>query len=220
MWVAPYILIWAILLLYAYFVESNPFLKRNRLFTNLVFIPPILFGLTTNFILRSIGIEDIWRFNTLIVLFSFVIFIISIFRYGLLELKITVHGYHLHNSIKAVFNGSALLNHKFKNDLAKIQLYCQKISNSLVDNVNAELQKDLLVISNSVNYLQETVSDFKSRTSSTPAIKDNQNLNDIIEGAIISISPYLQNIEINKEFTDFQLFCDHYQMKEVFIIYF
>lgn len=70
-WVAPYNLIGVLLLIYAYFIEGNPLLKRNRVFTNLIFVPPILFGLTTNFILRGIGIDNAWRSNTVIVLDAF-----------------------------------------------------------------------------------------------------------------------------------------------------
>jgi two-component system, sporulation sensor kinase B len=217
LWVAPYILIGVFLLMYAYIKEDNLFLKQNRFFTNLVYIPPILFGLITNFILRGIGIDDIWRYNPLIVFLSFIIFIIAIFRYGFLEIKITVQGYHLQRTMQTLFSGTVMLNHKLKNDLGKINLFCEKINQYADQFHHPELKQDIQIIKNSANHLQELVSNFQSRTADTPLIKNLNNVKEIIENCILSLSPSLQNIQINRNYyTDIELFCDEKQMNEVF----
>jgi len=217
LWVGPYILAGVAVLVSAYMKESNPFLKKNRFFTNLVFIPPILFGLTTNFILRGFGINDIWRYNPLIITFSFIVFIIAIFRYGFLEMKVTVHRYHLQHSMQSLFNGTVLLNHKLKNDLGKIQLFCEKIHQFAQEHQHSELTEDVQIIKNSASRLQEVINSFQNRTADISPVKTLNNVKQIIESCILVLSPSLQNIKINRNYdADIQIYCDEKQMNEAF----
>ncbi|OIJ17226.1 hypothetical protein BKP37_01470 [Anaerobacillus alkalilacustris] len=116
-WVTPYIICGIVLLLYAYFREQHPSKKRQRFFVNLAFIPTITFALITNYILRSMNIEDFWRYNYWIVSFGAIVFFIGLIRYSFMGLKLQVHHQQYGYTMPEIKTGTALLNHVLKNDI-------------------------------------------------------------------------------------------------------
>ncbi|MFN7249520.1 MAG: ATP-binding protein [Anaerobacillus sp.] len=115
LWVTPYILCGIALLVYAFIQEQHRSKKRQHLLVNLAFIPTITFGLMTNYILRSLNIEDLWRYNYWIVFFATIVFIIGLIGYGFMGLKLQVQRQEY--LVPEVNSGTALLNYVIKNDI-------------------------------------------------------------------------------------------------------
>jgi signal transduction histidine kinase len=116
-WVIPYIICGIVLLLYAFIKEQHPSKKRQRLFVNLAFIPAISFALFTNYILRMMSIDDLWRYNYWIVSFATIVFFIGLISYGFMGLKLQVQRQQYAHTTPEINSGTALLNHVLKNDI-------------------------------------------------------------------------------------------------------
>lgn len=115
LWVIPYILCGVVLLVYAFIQEQHPSKKRQRLLVNLAFIPAITFGLFTNYILRILNIDDVWRYNYWIVFFATIVFILGLIGYGFMGLKLQVQRQEY--TVPEEHSGTTLLNHVIKNDI-------------------------------------------------------------------------------------------------------
>ncbi|MFV8826409.1 sensor histidine kinase [Alkalihalobacterium sp. APHAB7] len=120
LWVIPYILCGVVLLVYAFIQEQHPSKKRQRLLVNLAFIPAITFGLFTNYILRILNIDDVWRYNYWIVLFAAIVFFIGLISFGFMGLKLQVQRQQYALRTPEINSGSTLLNHVLKNDINKM----------------------------------------------------------------------------------------------------
>lgn len=216
-WVVPYILFGVCLLLFAYMKETHPILKRNRFFTNLVFIPPILFAVTTNYILRAFGNHDSWRYNTNIIIMSFIFFIVALFKYGLLHIRLNVHRLYWKQSMQSIFTGTAMLNHKLKNHINKLQLFCRTIEQYANERNDDDMLTNVQNMKRTIERLQLILSDFQSKITIRSSEKKCENIAEIMEESILSLHPMLQQIQIEKNYDPpIVLYCDKQQLKEVF----
>ncbi|WP_432199327.1 ATP-binding protein [Anoxybacillus gonensis] len=217
-WVAPYIVFGICLLLLSYIKETHPILKRNRFFTNLIFIPPISFALITNYILRAFGDHDSWRYNTDMIIISFSFFIVSLFKYGILHIRLNIHRLYWKQSMQSIFIGTAMLNHKLKNDISKLQLFCRRMEQYANEQHDNELLSNIQNIQEVVQHLQATLSKFQSKITFRSSEKKRENMEEVMEESISSIRHMLNQIQIETNYdSTIILYCDKQQFKEVFV---
>lgn len=217
-WVAPYIMFGVFSLVFSYIKETHPILKRNRFFTNLIFIPPILFALITNYILRAFGDHDSWHYNTDMIIISFCFFIVALFKHGVLHIRLNIHYLHWKQSVQSMFMGAAMLNHKLKNDINKLQLFCRTIEQYANERHDNELVTNIQNIQEVVQHLQATLSKFQSKITIRSFEKKRENMEEIMEESISSIRHMLNHIQIETNYdSTIILYCDKQQFKEVFV---
>lgn len=102
-WVVPYIIIASYLLLDSLMNEKNSIIKRDRFNSCLAIIPAMLCFMVNNFILDSIGIKEMYRYNSLAILFSVIVFVISILKHGFVGLRISIQTQKLDYTVTAHF---------------------------------------------------------------------------------------------------------------------
>lgn len=215
LWVTPYILFGVGCLIYSFLREDNPYVRLNRLYTNLAFIPAVLFGLATNFLLRSIGIDDSWRYNSWIIAFSFGIFVISIFKFGFVEVQLSIQRRKLNHAMRTVSSGTAFLNHALKNDLGKIKLFGEKIKFFAVDSGQKDLEEDIRVILDSYQRIQSLMIKIQNQIKESDLTLYENSLINIIENCLRQLKPKLKDIQIDRKYrNDVKFLSDRSQLEE------
>jgi two-component system, sporulation sensor kinase B len=220
LWTVPYTIVSSYFLVIAYLKEENPFVKRNRFYTNLAMIPAYSYAILTAFVLRAIGIDDLWRLNTVFTTVSFGIFLIAIFRHGFADIKLSIQRQRINSSIRAMMAGTAMLNHSLKNDLGKMKLYSYKIQKFARQSGQTELEKDIAIILNTYEHTQATLEQIHRQTKDHPLRLQEHRFVDIIESCLQTLAPLCDRakVTVTKKYpdTDIRLFCDSSQLTEVF----
>jgi two-component system, sporulation sensor kinase B len=219
-WTVPYVMTGSYFLIIAYFKEENPFVKRNRFYTNIAIIPAYSYALIANYILRALGIDQLWRLNTLFTTISFGLFLIAIFKHGFADIKLSIQRQRINSSIRAMMAGTAMLNHSLKNDLGKMKLYSYKIQKFARQSGQTELEKDIAIILNTYEHTQATLEQIHRRTKEHPLRLQEHHFIDIIESCLQTLAPLCDRakVTVTKKYPDIDihLFCDSSQLTEVF----
>lgn len=88
LWAGAYFLTGDLLLVYSYFQEKNPQIKREKLLTGLVLIPSSLMAININYVLEYVGYPFAWRYHAVSIVLLFVVFVFFSIRFGFLGVKI------------------------------------------------------------------------------------------------------------------------------------
>ena len=155
LWALPYCALGTVLMLSK--KESHPLLQRTHRLTCLAVLTPILFSAVMNYLLPSFGYYEMWRFNTWIIGFAFIVFVFALFTYGFLGVQVLIRRLQLGTTLRAITSGTAMLNHAIKNDIGKMKLFGEKIRRHAEKTGQHELLDDIQVIMNSAAHVQEMI---------------------------------------------------------------
>jgi signal transduction histidine kinase len=216
-WVVPYILGANTLLLYSYLRENDK-VKVQRLMTCILIIPGTLFAMMTNYVLRAFGVDHAWRYNSWLTIIIFVAFMVSIFKYGVLGIRLKYEKLSRDSSMKAITSGTTILTHALKNELSKIAVCAENLEHHI--NNNQKFHENTKIIQTSVNYLLQLTDKFKDTLHFRNLEEKPNNLIDILERALEISKPSLKSknitVTINCRFKE-KILCDETHIQEVLI---
>jgi|DewCreStandDraft_1066081.scaffolds.fasta_scaffold00075_90 signal transduction histidine kinase len=200
-WVVPYMTIGTIFILSR--KEWTRTARQIHWMTSLVVLPAALFVTVMNYILPSLGFIQMWKYNTVIVAFAFIIFLITLFNYGFMGIRVLIQKRQLDSTLRAITSGTAILNHGIKNDVGKMKLFCEKIKNYAVKTEQLELEEDIAVIMASANHIQEMIRRVHQQTQDLMLQTEKTNLADIVDQVLMSLEPRIndQQIKIVKNYS-------------------
>ncbi|MDP5272820.1 sensor histidine kinase [Chengkuizengella axinellae] len=193
-WSVVYVILGSILILTKR--EELPNLKRNHILTSLSIVPTVLFVLVMNYVLPSFEIYRMWKYNTWIVIYGSLVFMLAIFNYGFLGMQLLIERKKLDITLQAITSGTAILNHAIKNDAGKMRLFGHKIKSYAQSTEQKELEEDIEVILKATSHIQQMIQKVQHQTHDIILKKGNHNLKEMVEESIKHAQPYLKHIRV------------------------
>ncbi|MBY0201358.1 ATP-binding protein [Priestia megaterium] len=218
-WVAPYVIVANILLIYSAWREDRPIIKRRKILTCIFVVPMFTFALTTNIILEALGIVGVWRYNPWIIVIQFLVFVYFGVKYGILGVRIRFEKEMRDSTMKAARSGTALFNHTIKNEIAKIDLLVNQIKEQIPPEEKSA--ENLGLVLNSTNHVLELSRRIQSKLDVINLKESEFSLTESIDSAINLLKPYLNvnpDITIIKQYeVDAIVFGDTEQLQETYL---
>ncbi|MFS1513805.1 HAMP domain-containing sensor histidine kinase [Chengkuizengella sp. SCS-71B] len=212
-WSVLYVLFGSILIISKR--EELPDLKRNHILTSLSIVPTVLFVLVMNYVLPSFDIYRMWKYNTWIVIYGTIVFVLAIFNYGFLGMQLFIERKKLDITLQAITSGTAILNHAIKNDVGKMRLFGHKIKAHAQNTEQKELEEDIGVILNATSHIQLMIQKVQHQTHDIVLKKGSYNLKAMIDETLENIRPYLNQINVISSVDgNINLICDKTHVME------
>lgn len=213
LWALPYIFFGTYLVLTRR--ETTRQMQINHYFTSLAVLPAILFATTMNYILSSLGLLGLWRYNVWIIIISAVIFVYALFKYGFMGIQFYIERRRLDYTFRAITSGTAILNHSIKNDVGKIKLFSEKMKSYADETGQEELTDDIQVIQKSTKHIEEMIQRVHHQTQDFVVKSEVTNVGKLLDEVIVSLKPLLRHIEMVREYDQrYDLWCDRTQISE------
>lgn len=213
---------------YNYIKEKNPVLKGNKMRTNFVFIPAILWAFFTDFwsiesfifYKKEVQITGMtyWQVDIVIILFVMAGFLYYGLKYGFLGIKLNIENQLHEQSLLALTSGASILNHTLKNEIEKIN-YLNERGQSLIHGQHPEKAMETLKnIEQVTTHMLDMVNRFKEKTNEIVLMEETHSVCSLVEDSLNAIQPLLEKKQVRliKDFqTEGTLFCDSLHIKEV-----
>ncbi len=161
-WAVPYMLLGTILILTKRSVHALQ--ARTHGVVCLAVLPPALIFMMLNFVLPTFGMLRMWVYNTWFVGLGFIIFIVGLFTYGFLGVRVLIDRRRLDSTLRAVTSGTAILNHAIKNDIGKAKLFSEKIRSYAKSTDQQELLEDIDTVLQASRHIEQMISRVHRRT--------------------------------------------------------
>ncbi len=224
-WAVPYSLIGCILQIYAYVKEDIPSRKRERLIFCLIAVPGIVITSVTTYLLAGlpVGQPKYWRYNVIVILYMFILFLYFLIKYGVLGIKVRVEKQNLSIMMNVLNSGMKILSHSLKNEITKISICMTNIQLSLAksDRDINDVNENIQMVSASLEYLSNIVKEFQKNSLNPGNFKlIPNNLEEMIETALESVTVFLKtkNIRVTKDVNPkVSIICDKVYLQEVFV---
>ncbi|MCX7922237.1 MAG: HAMP domain-containing histidine kinase [Clostridia bacterium] len=217
LWVTLYVLATDYLLVFSCIKAKDSKVRQQRTLTCIIVIPPIMCSLLTNYILRALGIQHLWRYNSFIIVLQFLAFVVFSIKYGVMGIKLKVEKNRLDSTMRAMTSGTAILNHAIKNEVMKI-IICADNLKSIDKENDPYANENLQVILNSGDHMLAMVKRIQESMQDIILYEVPNRLADIIDNSLHNIKPYIINksISVNVNYAcDIILSCDTVHMREV-----
>ncbi len=199
-WVIPYMALGTVFILGR--KEWTRTARQMHWMTSLAVLPAALFVTVMNYILPSLGHTMMWRYNTAIVAFAFIIFLFTLFNYGFMGIRVLIQKRQLDSTLRAITSGTAILNHGIKNDVGKMKLFGEKMKAYALRTEQQELAEDIEVIMSSANHIQEMIRRVHEQTQDLMLRTESTDLTEILEKVLKSLEPKMiaQGISIVRNY--------------------
>ncbi|WP_018754667.1 sensor histidine kinase [Paenibacillus terrigena] len=203
-WAVPYIVIGTVLIVRKRGVQ--PWEQRSHQVTMIAVVPAVLFAMVMNYVMPALGIYEMWRYNVWTITLAFLIFVTALFKSGFLGVQLYIERRQMDRTLRAITSGTAILNHAIKNDIGKIQLYCDKLISSPNKDSQDELRQDVKVIARAATHIQEMVSRVQHNTQDLVLRPEPVQLETLISETIEMLRPKLtqSGIEVSTSWGDDQ----------------
>lgn len=218
LWVVPYILYGSYLLIKLFLRERDPIMKRSHFITIVLCVVPLLIVMVTIYILRTMNLYDVWKYNIWIIAAQFILFLVFSLKYGVLGVKIRVERHRLDTTLRALTSGADILNHSIKNEVGKIQLFAHRLESYAEASKKEALQKDVQVILHSTDHLLHMVQRIQSRMKDIILQEEPCEVLDIVFRALEEVNPLLLSKDIRvvkPENNQLRMMCDAVHLHEV-----
>jgi len=213
-WAVPYVAVGTALVMRKR--ETNRVLRRGHITLCLAVLPAVVTFAILNYVLQSLGYIGAWRHNVWVVAAAFVVFIVSIFRYGFMGVQFLVQTRRLDTTLRAVTSGTAILNHAIKNDVGKMRLFGEKIRAYAERTGQEELRADVDVMLRSADHIREMVMRVHERTQELPLRITRCGVKTLCEEALEALRPAMPGVETSLAAPDdLAVACDRAQTLEV-----
>jgi signal transduction histidine kinase len=193
-WAIPYVLVGAYIVLLK--KEKLPSLRQNHRFTSLAVLPAVLLSTLMNYVMPFFGLSEMWRYNTWIILFAAIVFVVAIFNYGFMGIQFIIHKRKMEFTFRTITSGTSMLNHAIKNDVGKMKLYCDKIKTFAEENNQSELVSDVQVIMSATKHIQEMIGRVHQQTQEAEMRMESIQLAFLINQIMEQSQPLLKNIQV------------------------
>jgi signal transduction histidine kinase len=193
-WAVPYFLIGTALVLMRR--QDRYFLSPTHWIVCLAVLPPVLFCMLMSYVLPSFGVLRMWKYNTLFVGIGVAVFVIGLFTYGFMGVRVMIERRRLDSTLRAVTSGTAILNHAIKNDAGKMRLFGEKIK-AFAENTNQpELLEDIRVVLSASSHIQDMISRVHRRTEDLVIKPERIELGELIHRTLIPHKLMMGNIKL------------------------
>ncbi|MFD2331542.1 sensor histidine kinase [Cohnella sp. GCM10020058] len=191
-WAAPYMLYGAahILLLRP---RRSP-LSPTYWIVCLAVVPPMLFLLTMSYVLPSLGMLRMWVYNAWIASLAVAVFLIGLFSYGFMGIRLLVDRRRLDTTWRAVNAGTAILNHAIKNDAGKLRLFGEKTKRYAEKTGQPELLRDIETMLSASLHMQEMIARVHQRTGDLALRRTNVRLGALVRDTLAALEPQFAGI--------------------------
>ncbi|UFJ39317.1 HAMP domain-containing histidine kinase [Brevibacillus humidisoli] len=196
MWVTPYFLCTCVLLIYLYWTERDPMVKKSRFINNVLAILPLLFVFISIYVMRIFDQYDAWRYNIVIVSLQFILFLAISVKYGLLGVKLRIEKRRLDSTLRAMTSGASILNHTIKNELGKINLYADRIQSYASDEKRNEMNEDMTVLLQSTQNIMNMVNRIQGQIQDIVLKEDIVPLHEVVTRVLQDVRPYVEKKQI------------------------
>jgi signal transduction histidine kinase len=196
-WVIPYMTLGTVFILGR--KEWTRTARHIHWMTSLAVLPASLFVTVMNYVLPSLGHTQMWKYNTVIVAFAFIIFLFTLFNYGFMGIRVLIQKRQLDYTLRAITSGTAILNHGIKNDVGKMRLFCEKIKAYAIRTEQQELAEDIEVIMASASHIQEMIRRVHEQTQDLMLRTEDSDLGEIVDQVLQSLEPRMNDYGITIE---------------------
>ncbi|MEK3882543.1 HAMP domain-containing sensor histidine kinase [Paenibacillus sp. PL2-23] len=193
-WAVPYILAGAALVL-SKRVPPTVYARTHWVVCFAV-LPPALFVMVMNYVLPSMGMLRMWVYNTWVVGLGTLVFVLGMFTYGFMGIRIFIERRRFDTTLRAVTSGTAMLNHAIKNDAGKLKLFAEKMKRYAAETEQTELLADVEAVLSASRHMEEMVARVHRRTEDLTLQLQRADLAEVIEGALQAIQPALGTIQL------------------------
>lgn len=193
-WAVPYILAGAVLVL-AKRVPPSAY-ARTHWIVCFATLPPMLFCMFMNYVLPSFGMLRMWVYNTWLVALGAAVFVIGLFTYGFMGVRIMIQRKRYDSTLRAVTSGTAMLNHAIKNDAGKLRLFGEKMKRYAVATSQEELLADVEAVLSASRHMEDMVRRVHRRTEDLEIRPERVELAVILLEAVESIKPALGSAKL------------------------
>ena len=197
MWVLPYVVIGTVMVLTRR--EWSVHSRRIHHITCLAVVPAVLFSTLMNYVLPSVGFYQMWRFNVWAIAFGFAIFVLALFNYGFMGIRVLIHRRQIDSTMRAVTMGTSILNHAVKNDVGKILLFSEQIKSDAERRADAETLADLAVIESSARHIQEMIRRVHRQTQELELRMEEVDAGELVAQLLASNEPAADAVGVTME---------------------
>lgn len=159
-------------------------------------LPPALFAMLMSYVLPSIGMRGMWKYNTWFVSIGVVVFFIGLFTYGFLGVRVLIDRRRLDSTLRAVTSGTAILHHAIKNDVGKMKLFGEKMRAYAQQTGQSELLADVTAVMNASQHIQDMISRVHRRTEDLVIRPVEVDLGELVERVARSNEPKLGGVSL------------------------
>ncbi|TJY44501.1 ATP-binding protein [Cohnella pontilimi] len=193
-WAVPYLLASSLLIV----TKKSAYrrFERTHAIVCLAVLPPVLFFMVMNYVLPSLGQLRMWVYNTAFVGVGFGVFLIGLFTYGFMGVRLAVDRRRMDSTLRAVTSGTAILNHAIKNDIGKMRLFGEKIKTFAKSTDQLELEQDIQTMLSSAAHIQEMISRVHQRTEDLALRPETADLGGVIQETLRSFGPRLGDVQL------------------------
>lgn len=171
--------------------------SHSHWITCLAVLPPALFAMVVSYIMPSLGKREMWRFNTWFVSIGFAVFVIGLFTYGFLGVRVLIDRRRLDSTLRAVTSGTAILHHAIKNDVGKMRLFGEKMRGYAQSTDQQELLDDVNAVLTASQHIQDMISRVHRRTEDLVIKPVDTDLGELIGSVLKSYEPKLADIKLS-----------------------
>ncbi len=199
-WAVPYILTGTLLVLSKRVPPAA--YARTHWIVSFAVLPPVLFSMFMNYVLPSLGMLRMWRYNTWIVGLGAIVFVIGLFTYGFLGVRVLIDRKRYDTTLRAVTSGTAMLHHAIKNDAGKLKLFAEKMKRYAQDTGQTELLADAEAVLSASRHMEEMVYRVHRRTEDLVLRPERCLLGALVEETARDLKPLLQKTELTVDAAD------------------
>ncbi|RKP57275.1 sensor histidine kinase [Cohnella endophytica] len=168
----------------------------------LAVLPPVLFAMFFSYVLPSLGWLGMWRYNVWFVGIGVAVFLIGLFTYGFLGVRVMIDRRRLDSTLRAVTSGTAILHHAIKNNVGKMRLFTEKMTSYAETTGQTELLEDIRVVQSASSHIQEMIARVHRRTEDLVIQPREVVLDSFIRETLKPHEPRLHNIRLQVNVAD------------------
>ncbi|TFE28590.1 sensor histidine kinase [Cohnella luojiensis] len=212
-WAVPYFLLATALVLSKR--SSHHSLPHTHWLICLAVLPPVLFTMMMSYILPSFGILRMWKYNVWFVALGVAVFLIGLFTYGFLGVRVLIDRRRLDSTLRAVTSGTAILHHAIKNDVGKMRLFTEKMKVYAERTDQRELLEDIRVLQDASRHIQDMISRVHRRTEDLVVQPREVDVKTLVRSTLKPYEPLLGKIKLHVTIPEgWQCFLDPAQVGE------
>lgn len=214
-WAVPYMLTGAVLVLSKKVPPSV--YARTHWIVCFAVLPPALFCMFMNYILPSLGMLRMWVYNTWLVGLGAAVFVIGLFTYGFMGMRVLIQRRRYDSTLRAVTSGTAMLNHAIKNDAGKLRLFGEKMKRHAIATSQQELLADVEAVLSASRHMEEMVRRVHRRTEDLELRLERVELSSVLREALELAKPSASSVRLETAFAEgWQCEVDKTQLAEAF----
>lgn len=194
-WAVPYILLGAVQVLLKRQLHAS-FSRTHWIICSAV-LPPVMFCMVMNYVLPSFGMLRMWVYNTWIVGLGVTVFVVALFTYGFMGVRVNIVRRRFDSTLRAVTSGTAILNHAIKNDAGKMRLFSEKMKAYAIETNQQELLQDVETVLRASRHMQEMLQRVHRRTEDLVLRVENTDIAALVEQTMKGYEPTLGKIKLS-----------------------